>query len=117
VAVFIRSVYLQGLLVMPDEAVPPALRNVLPVRRRLADIARDSGISLPQLALRYMLAHEGVTCLLTGVETVAQVRENIGLFERGPLGPDIVQAVDAAVPDLPDGLITPVLWPRSAAHK
>jgi len=112
VAVFIRSVYLQGLLVMPEEAIPPALRVVVPVRRRLAEIGGAAGLSLPELALRYMLSQEGVTCILTGVETVAQIRENIALFNRGPLAADIIAAVDAVVPNLPEPVLTPFFWPK-----
>ena len=110
VAVFIRSVYLQGLLVMPEETIPPALRVVVPVRRRLAQIGGEAGMTLPELAVRYMLSQEGVTCILTGVETVAQIRENLALFNRGPLTPDLLAAVVAAVPDLPDTILTPFFW-------
>lgn len=111
VAIFIRSVYLQGLLVMPEASVPSALRDVIPVRRRLEAIASEAGLSLAELAVRAMLSREGVTCVLTGVETVAQIRENIALFNRGPLSADLVSAVDAAVPTLPETLLTPGLWP------
>jgi len=111
VAVFIRSVYLQGLLVMPEAAIPPTLRDVIPVRRRLAAIADDAGMTLAELALRFMLAQDGVTGVLTGVETVAQVRENVALFDRGPLSADIREAITAAVPELPEAILTPFLWP------
>ena len=112
VAVFIRSVYLQGLLVMPEDVIPPALHEVVPVRRRLATIAHEAGMTLAELALRYMLAQEGVTCVLTSVETVAQVRENIALFEHGPLAADMVKTVDAAVTELPEMVLTPGQWPN-----
>ena len=110
VAVFVRSVYLQGLLLMPEAAVPEALRAVLPVRRRLAELAESAGMPLAELAVRYLLGQEGVTCVLAGVETVAQVRENVALFNRGPLAADVRQAVEAMVPELPATVITPALW-------
>lgn len=110
VAVFLRSVYLQGLLLMPEGAIPAALQGILPVRRRLAFLAAEAGLSLAELAARYMLSQEGVTCVLAGVETVAQVRENLAIFARGPLAPDLRAAIDAAVPDLPTSLLTPRLW-------
>ena len=110
VAVFLRSVYLQGLLVMPEDDIPPTLRDVIPVRRRLASIAGEAGMNLAELALRYMLAQDGVTCVLTGVETVAQVRDNLAIFARGPLPGDVLGAIDRAVPELPESLLTPALW-------
>ena len=83
-AVFMRSVYLQGLLLMPESDVPSALRDVIPVRRSLALIAGEAAMTLAELALRYMLARDGVTCVLVGVETVAQVRENLACFAAAP---------------------------------
>ena len=114
VAIFIRSVYLQGLLVMPEHSIPPALRAVVPVRRRLEAIAGQGGMALAELAVRYMLSQAGVTCVLAGVETLAQVRENIALFSRGPLPDDMLKAIDAVTPDLPETVLTPALWPARA---
>lgn len=110
VAVFVRSVYLQGLLRMPERAIPLALREVIPARRQLAAIADDAGLTLVELALRYMLAQPGVTCVLTGVETVAQVRSNIAMIERGPLEAGMVRVVDAVATSLPERLLTPSMW-------
>ena len=109
-AVFVRSVYLQGLLLMPEEAIPAALQAVAPVRRRLAELADQAGISMGELAVRYVLGHEGVTCVLTGVETVAQVRQNVALFARGPLSTELEAVVEAVAPELPETILTPALW-------
>jgi len=110
VAVFLRSVYLQGLLLMPEDEIPAALRDIVPVRRTLASIAAEGGLSLPEFALRYMLSQEGVTCVLVGVETLAQVRDNLVIFARGPLPGDVLGAIDRAVPELPESLLTPAQW-------
>jgi len=110
VAVFIRSDYLQGLLLMPEDDLPPGLRGIVPVRRRLATLAAQGGMSLAELASRYMLSQDGVTCVLAGVETVAQVRENLAIFARGPLPDDMLDAIDLAIPELPESLLTPRLW-------
>ncbi len=112
VGVFMRSVYLQGLLVMPEEAIPPALSVVIPVRRRLAEIAAAAGMTLAELAVRYLLSQPGVTCVLAGVDTVAQIQENVALFGRGTLSADTLKAIDAAVPALPEPVLTPSQWPN-----
>lgn len=111
VAVFVRSVYLQGLLAMPEADIPATLQGLVPVRRRLEAIAGEAGLPLTELAVRAMLSLEGVTCVLTGVETLAQLRGNLALFNQGPLPADLLAAVDAAVPELPEAWITPSMWP------
>lgn len=112
VAVFVRSVYLQGLLLMPEAAVPPVLAEVIPTRRRLAALAQAAGMTLAELAVRYMLGVDGVTCALTGVETVAQMRENIALFENGGLDPALMHAAEEAAGELPERILSPILWPK-----
>lgn len=112
VAVFVRSIYLQGLLVMPLEEIMPALQQVIPVRRALQRIADRAGLTMPEMALRYGLSLPGVTSVLTGVETVEQIKVNVAIAGHGPLPADIIEAIDEAVPDLSDTIILyPWLWP------
>jgi aryl-alcohol dehydrogenase-like predicted oxidoreductase len=113
VAVFLRSVYLQGLLLMPESEIPAALREVIPARQRLEAIATAGGISLAELAVRTMLAQNGIACVLTGVETLAQLRENLAIFARGALAADMLAAVDATPIDLPELVLTPSQWPAA----
>jgi len=111
VAVFVRSVYLQGLLLMPEADVPPALVPVIPARRALAALAAEAGMSLAEIAVRFMLGVPGVTSLVLGVDSPAQLRDNLALAGRGPLDAVLAAAVAAAVPALPDAVLSPPLWP------
>lgn len=111
VKVFIRSVFLQGLLVMPEAEIPTALHAVIPIRQKLFALAASAGLTPAELALRYLLSFPSVTSVLIGVETVAQIRDNLALQARGPLPADLFTAVDAAIPHLPELCITPRLWP------
>lgn len=115
VAVFVRSVYLQGLLLMPEAEIPGPLRPVVPVRRALAAVAAAAGIPLAELAVRRMLGAAGVTSLVMGVDSPAQLGENLACFARGPLDDALAAAVDAAVPDLPDAILSPPRWPQPPA--
>ncbi len=110
-AVFVRSVYLQGLLVMAEADIPAALREVIPTLRRLTALASDAGMGMAEAALRYMLSRDGVTSVLTGVETVDQVRRNVEILASGPLPSDLLAAIDREVPELPESILTPGKWP------
>lgn len=104
---FIRSVYLQGLLLMPEDRVPAALSRLLPYRRRLAKL----GLPMNELCMRYLLSLPGRNSVLTGVDNAAQLRENIRLAAAGPLPADVFQAAGLLVPPLPENLIRPKRWP------
>jgi aryl-alcohol dehydrogenase-like predicted oxidoreductase len=116
-AVFVRSVYLQGLLVMPQEQIPISLQPILPFRRNLEQIAQVAGMPVTELAVRYMLAQPGVTCVLTGVETASQMRENLRLFDQPALEDVVLSALDQLVPDLPEAILTPGQWPKLLENK
>lgn len=104
---FLRSVYLQGLLLLPEEQIQPELAAIIPWRQKLAKL----GLPLKELCFRYLLSLPGRISILTGVESLAQLQENIRLVNLGPLPADLFTAVRDAVPLLPERLIRPSLWP------
>jgi aryl-alcohol dehydrogenase-like predicted oxidoreductase len=113
-AVFVRSIYLQGLLLMPEDRIPLLLEEVIPARRALERVLAAHGLTMASAALRYILSLEGVSSIVTGVDTPAQLRENLALAAQGPLPPETMAAIEAAVPALPELILTPPLW---EAHK
>lgn len=107
---FARSVYLQGLLLMPEESIPEELAAVIPVRHALQAVAAEAGLTPEELYLRYVLTQPGITSLVVGSETVEQVRHNTALAARGPLDPETFAAASSAVPELPELLLVPRQW-------
>lgn len=111
IVIFVRSIFLQGLIVMPIEDIVPELQEVIPVRRVLQRIASQAGLTMPEMALRYGLSLPGVSGVLAGVETVEQMAANVAIAARGPLPSDMVKEINSAVPDLPDTVLYPWHWP------
>jgi aryl-alcohol dehydrogenase-like predicted oxidoreductase len=114
-ALFVRSIYLQGLILMPEEDILPELVDVIPVRRNLKTFADQAGITMAELAVRYMLGIDGITSLVVGVDSTDQMRENIALFNKGPLDSDLQVAIEQAVPDLPEKILFPGNWSKRMA--
>ena len=105
--VFVRGAYLQGMLLMPEAGVFVA--EVKARRRELEKL----GLPMAELALRYLFAKPGPKSVLTGVETLAQLRENIRIAALPPLGESDLAAVDAiAFPELPETCVSPFFWKR-----
>ena len=48
-----------------------------------------SGMSLPEMALRFVLSHPAVSTTIVGMRKLEHVRENIALSDKGPLSPDL----------------------------
>ena len=105
--IFIRSVYLQGLAVMPKEKVP--FPELLAYREKLEEF----GMPMQELCFRYLLSFPGDVSVLTGVDTPEQLLENCRMAEAGPLPSDLFEKVSQTVPLLPERLIRPKLWNRN----
>ena len=110
--VFVRSTYLQGLLVMDDAAVPKHLHEAVTARRPFRDLADRIGIPHRELALRAMLSRPDLSALVVGVETVGQMKDNLALFAKGALSADIMAQVNAIVPQVSHYLINPFEWEK-----
>ncbi|MFA6665788.1 MAG: aldo/keto reductase [Armatimonadota bacterium] len=115
ITVFLRSIYLQGLLVMPEGNIGAEHAEVVPSRRRLKRIADEAGITLSELGLRFALSIKDVASVLVGVDTSSQMQENIRMFKKGPLPPRLLDAVCQAAPALPENIIMPNKWSKRMA--
>jgi len=60
----------------------------------LSGIARDAGLSLPELSLRWLLSRETVSAVLLGGSKPAQLRSNISAAAAGALPQDVMEACD-----------------------
>ena len=109
-ALFVRSVWLQGLILMPEKDIPAYLAEVIPVRRQLEALAAEAGITMAELAMCYVLSLEGVNCVVVGVDTVGQMKQNLEPFSKPSLDASLLQAVAQTVPDLPDAVLVPGNW-------
>jgi aryl-alcohol dehydrogenase-like predicted oxidoreductase len=92
---------------MGDDEIIGGLREVIPALRKLRVIAAKAGVSMSELCIRHALATKGITSILTGVETVAQMSENAAIMMKGPLSDDVMSEIDACAPDLGPEILNP----------
>lgn len=110
VSVVGRSAFLQGLLLLSEERVPPGLADSIPLKRRLSAIAVDEGMDVGELALRYALSAPEVSSTIVGVDSVQQLERNLAVAARGPLPPRVTGIVESEFADVPERLVVPSLW-------
>ena len=109
-AVFVRSVYLQGLLFKSAEAAGEKFAPVMSVRDKLVALSKAAGITPSELYFRYLLSQDFIDCILTGVDSVEQLKENIAVANKGALPADLLAEVEKIVPELPEKYIRPSCW-------
>lgn len=108
--VFIRSVYLQGLLAMNADELPPNLSFARPYLHHLNAIAASVHISTKELAFSFVKDTPGVSSIVMGAETIDQLHENIRLLSTPPLSENIYTEVKECFKNVPEKVITPALW-------
>ena len=109
-AVFVRSVYLQGLLFKPAAELGEKFAPVLAVRTRLEALSREAGMVPAELYFRYLLSLPTVDCVLTGVDSAEQLRQNLEVASRGALPADVLAEIERIVPELPEKYVRPGCW-------
>ena len=107
--VVLRSVFLQGILSHRLDSLPASLAGLPPLVAPLLRLARDAGMELAELALRFAAFASGAHSAIFGTTSVSELEANIRAVEAGPLPPDLVAAVRAiAVAD--SALLNPGNW-------
>ena len=77
-----RSVFLQGLIFLPREALPPNLAPIGPHLSRVRRIMAECGADPLHAALSYALNLEGVSTVIVGVASAAELRAIVAASER-----------------------------------
>lgn len=108
--VFVRSVFLQGLLLLPAPRLPPALQEAAAPLAELQELCLEYHRSIAEVALVFVRDLPGVTSVVVGAETIAQLQENIRLIHSPRLAPVLYNQLVARFTDLPVELSSPDMW-------
>lgn len=115
VQVYVRSVFLQGLLLLEPHELPPGLVMAQEPLIRFREICRRLGSSPRAAALGYIRERHPEARVLFGAETVEQVRQN--LADWNTRTPGVVFALESAFSEpLPEDLLNPSLWPKQGSN-
>ncbi len=106
---YVRSVYLQGLLLLDPETLSGNLVAAASAIRALRDIAAAHGLSVHETCMAYVRARLPGARVVIGVETPRQVAENAALWKK-PDEPDIVAELATIQAGFPRELLDPWNW-------
>ena len=110
---FARSTFLQGLLLMEEEAIPAPLKQFTPQITAFEPLRKKLGLSRFEFYLRYNLSRKENALVLIGVDSLAQLEMNLDAAAKGPLPPDVLTEIEAHRPANPEALVRPHSWARA----
>lgn len=112
--VFARSTFLQGLLLMsPADAETKVAESGVYVER-FQSMAAEDGFLPREAAMLYALCHAGISYVVFGVDTSAQLRENTSLLPRCRAFLATYQKLHGAFRDIDVNILEPQRWKVSS---
>ena len=108
--IYIRSVFLQGLILMDIGEIPEKMSFVKPVIEKLESISNELKLSRKKLALDYIKSEMPDAKVVFGADTRLHVKENVACWE-GELLPSSVDRVKKIFDRVDEKILNPTLWP------
>lgn len=110
-AVFVRSVFLQGLVFLEPQQVQDDMAFCRPVLTRFRTLCEMFGLKPEELAVSFLLTLPQVTGLVLGCDTIAQVEANAALIDRATtLTANQMEIIRAAFEKIDPRVLNPSCW-------
>ena len=106
-----RSAFIQGLIVLDEDKVPPFLENAKPIIRKITSLCEREGISRTQLAIQYVKKEKNISHLVFGVDSLEQLEEDIRLFNED-LPSDLLERIGIEFDGIETDIVMPSLWKK-----
>jgi len=111
VVIYVRSVFLQGLLLMDISAIPAGMNFVAPVIDKVEQLCLEFNMTRQELALNYIRQKYPQAFVVIGAETKQQLVNNLTAWNSDQTQ-SIMVKVDAIFADVDERIINPTLWPQ-----
>ena len=112
--IFVRSVYLQGLVFQDPDSIPERMAFCRDTLIKFRNLCKKYQLSPAVLALSYALSLPGVTSLVLGSETVEQVQQNARLLKEAvTLSPEQMAEIRENFLDTELRILNPSMWPNA----
>jgi aryl-alcohol dehydrogenase-like predicted oxidoreductase len=108
--VYIRSIFLQGLLLLSPEELSPQMAFSEPVLRQFDHLCKEHALTRHKASLLYIKAKYPKAKVVIGAETQTQIEQNIAEWNDNiPEG--LVQEISQTFLNIDETIIDPNRWP------
>jgi len=111
--IFVRSVYLQGLLLMSPDSLSERMAYVKPTLQKYVELCNRENLTQKEMAMAFAYQHATASSIIVGAETPDQVQNNIELVIRLKGLTISKKIVNAFAGKGAENVFNPVLWPNS----
>lgn len=107
--IYIRSVFLQGLLLMAKENLSENMKFTVSVIDKVEQLCQAFNLTKQELAMCYIMQKYPRAFIVLGAETQGQLKNNINIWKHSKPA-SITAEVDRIFAGLDERIINPTLW-------
>ena len=107
--VYIRSVFLQGLLLMETGSIPDKMAFANPVIEKLENLSNEFGLTRHEIALGYIKSAMPNAHIVFGAETKEQVTKNLAAWHKD-VPALLVEKIKMTFSNVDEQILNPSLW-------
>ncbi len=113
-AIFTRSVFLQGLVFMDPENLMPHMSFLKDTLVKFRSLAKEFDMAPEVLAVSYVLSVEGVSSVALGCQTPEQIKANADMVDKARHLTDAeMKKITETFKDIDRSIIDPRNWPKA----
>lgn len=106
--IYIRSVFLQGLILLPSEEIPSKLERAKPVIEELESLCRSLKVTRQEMALRFVKSEMPNAKIVFGADSPQHVKKNVETWEKLNDAPPV--DLSGKLMNVDESILMPSLW-------
>ena len=106
-----RSAFIQGLIIMSEDKVPPFLAKAKPIVRKIDEVCAKYGVNRVALAMSFVKQQKSISSLVFGVDNMEQLKQDIAFFNK-EIPSATVNEIAAEFTGIETDIVMPSLWKK-----
>ena len=106
-----RSAFIQGLIIMSEDKVPPFLAKAKPIVRKIDEVCAKYGVNRVALAMSFVKQQKSISSLVFGVDNMEQLKQDIEYFNK-EIPSDTVKEIAKEFTEIETDIVMPSLWKK-----
>ena len=107
-----RSAFIQGLIMMDKDEVPPFLEKAKPILSQIKKICTETGLNSIELAMAYVKREKAISHLVFGVDSLEQLKSDIEIFNNIDVSSDLLKCIEEEFNGIEAEIVMPSLWKK-----
>ena len=106
-----RSAFIQGLIIMTEDKVPPFLAKAKQIVRKIDEVCEKYGVNRVALAMNFVKQQKSISSLVFGVDNMEQLKQDIEYFNK-EIPSSTVNDIAKEFTGIETDIVMPSLWKK-----